>query len=631
MSAPATAASVLRFEIFELDLRAGELRKNGVKLRLQGQPLQVLATLLKHAGDLVTREELRAQIWPADTFVDFDHSLHNAIARLREVLGDSAETPRYIETLPRRGYRFIAQVEGVSKHEPERSLEPTAIEAPAPVRIKPRAALGVALLTIIFIGIAFWLLPAVSHRTRGVPPIRSIAVLPLANLSGDPSQDYLADAMTDELITDLAKLRTLRVTSRTTIALYKHTNKKLPEIARELNVDGIVEGSVVRVGQRVRVTAQLIGGSADQHLWAETYERDFGDALRLQDDVTEAIAQHVRAELTSEQQALFRSQRPVDPQAYDAYLKGSYYLYNSQITMPGPVTVAKSYFEEAVRRDANFSGAYSGLANSYFYLIFYGQGQIPPAEGYKRAREAAQKALQLDPNNAEAYDVLGQLSWHADFDWNAADRAFSRSLALAPSYSCALEDRAQFLAFMGRSSEALAEAEKTRQIDPPATWLEREVYLQLRDWTHVVETGLREAASNPEEWTAHASLGAGFEGIGKMPEAIAEYHKAVELSNGNFNAMASLGHAYAVIGKKTEAEKVLHDLEERSMKRQASPYLAATIYAGLGNKDKAFELIEQAYHEKSLEFVWALKSDVRADNLRSDPRFQDLLRRTGLN
>jgi tetratricopeptide (TPR) repeat protein len=225
--------------------------------------------------------------------------------------------------------------------------------------------------------------------------------------------------------------------------------------------------------------------------------------------------------------------------------------------------------------------------------------------------------------------VLGELNLHADFDWNAADRAFNQSLSLAPSYSCAHEDRAEFLAFMGRRSEALAEVEKSKAVDP-STGVELAAYFQLRDWPRLVETGVREAASNPNDWMVHSSLGAGYEGLGQLPEAIAEYQRAVELSNGNFNAMASLGHAYAAIGNKVEAEKILRGLLQRSKQGQASPYLAATIYAGLGNKDKAFELLEAAYHDKSLDVAGVLKPDPRIDNLRSDVRFQNLLRRVGL-
>lgn len=632
MSATApSAASSLRFDNFELDVRTGELRKHGVKLRLQGQPLQVLTILLQNVGNLVTREELRNQIWPADTFVDFDHSLHNAIARTREVLGDSTETPRYIETLPRRGYRFIATVEGVSAQ----PLKPPASGEPMPAGAKRNNRRLVSLLAsliVILVVAALWLTWG-SRHISAAPPIGSIAVLPLDNLSGDPSQDYFADAMTDELITNLAKVGSLRVTSRTTVTRYKHTAKTLPEIARELNVDGIVEGSVVRSGQRVRVTAQLIRGPADQHLWAETYDRDVGDALQLQSEVARAITEQVQAKLTPELKAQFTVTRSVDSAAYDSYLRGRYYIYNVSFTDQETLNRAKDAFEDAIRRDPGFSSAYSGLAQTYVCIAIYG-GKLPAAEAFGLARVAVRKAIDLDPNNGEAYDALGALKWRADFDWKGADEAFSKGIALSPSYSCAHEDRAIFLALMGRRAESLAELDKSKQVDPGpvSAGTELGVFIQLRDWARLLDSSRQQLASNENDWLMHSNLGLGYEGTGKFPQAIAEYQRAVELSNGkDLNAVASLGHAYAASGRRHDAEKILHNLEQKSREGKASPYLPATIYAGLGEKEKALALIEKAYRDKSLDVGWIFKADLRTDNLRSEPRFQALLKITGLS
>jgi len=620
---------------FELDVGSYELRRSDTPLKLEPTPFAILAFLLERRGELVSRQEIAERIWGKGVFLDTDNSINGAIRKIRQALNDDPEAPRFIQTVTGRGYKFIAPVAELKGSKPGiHVLQPTdPAKVGSPPRISRMSRAAVLVVGILAaLGLSLYLVPAVSHRTSGSAPINSLAVLPLENLSGDPSQDYFADAMTDELITELAKVSTLSVVSRTTVTRYKHTNKSLPEIARELNVDGIVEGSVIRSAQRVRITAQLIHASTDHHLWAETYERDIGDALRLQSNIAQAITVQVQAQLTPQLEAHFRSARPVNPESYEAYLKGRYYIYNHQFTMPGPLNQAKTHFEEAIKKDPSFSSAYSGLADSYLYLVFYGQGQMPAADGYKLARQAAQKALELDENNGEAYDVLGELSLHADLDWDAAERAFKQSLALAPSFSCAHEDRAIFLAFRGLREEALAGIEKSKQIDPgPNSGLaELEVYFQLRDWEHLVKAGQREAASNPDEWAVHAHLGVGYEGTGRLPEAIAEYQKALELSNGNFDQIASLGHAYAVMGRRAEAQRLLRGLEQKVKAGQASPYLAATIYAGLGKKDRAFQLIEEAYREKSLDVSGILKPDLRTDNLRTDPRFEDLLHRVGL-
>jgi TolB-like protein/DNA-binding winged helix-turn-helix (wHTH) protein/Flp pilus assembly protein TadD len=639
MLAAAPVSRVLRFDNFELDLRAGELRKGGVKLRLQGQPIQVLAALLNSAGELVTREELRAQVWPAETFVDFDHGLHNAIARLREALGDSAGTPRYIETLPRRGYRFIGTVGRIGPEEPlpsapnAPSTSPSLESPVVPVRGRSRTVVITALLMTVAIAAILLLIPTLSHRAAATPLVRSIAVLPLANFSGDPTQEYFVDGMTDELITDLAKIGALRVISRTSVMRYKGTKKDLPEIARELNVDGIVEGSVTRSGQRVRITAQLLYGPTDKHLWADTYDRDLGDILTLQSDVAQAIAQQVRAQLTPQQQARFGAPHPVNPEAYDSYLKGRYYLSN-QFTMAQPLNMAKTYFEEAVRKDSGFAQAYAGLADAYLYLAMF--RQMSSESAYRSAEEADRHALALDDSIGETYDTLAVLSWRYNWDWDATEREFNQAIALAPSYICAHEDRAEYLAFRGRRSEAEAEMIKIRAFDTSfsSTLTDVGVDYQLRDFDRLLEASQRGVALNPNEWLEHFYLGVGYEGTGKQLESVAEYQKAVELSGGDQDATAALAHAYAGVGRRAETQKILRDalrdLEQESNKVKASPYLIATLYAALGDKDTAFKFLERAYREKSLDLSWHLNADLRIDNLRSDPRYQSLLSRVGL-
>ena len=631
MSVTVPAARVVYFDNFVLNLQVGELRKRGVKLHLQGQPLQILGILVQRPGDLVTREELRAQLWPSDTFVDFDHSLHNSIARIREVLGDSAAVPRYIETLPRRGYRFIARAEEVNTKVREFSPGPNDSDI-APVitaQSRVRGRVVFMLFFICAIGVGGWFARKRAPAADPILPIRSIAVLPLDNFSGDPSQDYFVDGMTDELITNLANISSLHVISRTSVMRYKGTKKALSEIGRELNVDGIIEGSVTRSGQRVRITAQLLYAPTDQHRWAETYERDLGDVLKLQSEVAEAIAQQVRAQVTPEQQVRLSSAVEVKPEAYDAFLRGRYYL-TTQFSTAEPLKIAKNYFEESIRRDPGFALGYWGLADSYVYLAFF--RQLSPDHAYRSAKDALRKALELDPSIGEVHDTLGLLSWRFDWDWATADHEFNRAIVLAPSYSCAHEDRSVYLGFTDRRAEALAEIAQSNELDPgpSSAMAESATFYQLRDYARLVETSRKGVASNPGEWVEHYNLGVGYEGTGKLSEAISEYQKAVEISNGDQDAIASLAHTYAVIGRRAEAEKILRELERKSKTAYVSPYILATIYAGLSNKDRAFHFLEKAYQDRSPEISWNLKADLRIDNLRSDPRFQTLLRRVGL-
>jgi TolB-like protein/DNA-binding winged helix-turn-helix (wHTH) protein/Flp pilus assembly protein TadD len=645
---PSLANSLYEFGEFRLDAQNRVLRLGEEPIALTPKAFEVLLSLIQHSGEVVSKDELMQAVWP-DSFVE-ESNLTQTVFMLRKALGETPDQ-RYILTVQGRGYRLAVNVKTVSGNGhagadssvapehlwmgPSASLSDGSSTSSGQTLVHPptrnRLVLTAALIILITGGLLIWRTRTVWRRASAPPPLRSIAVLPLENFSGDSSQDYFVDGMTDELITDLAKVSALRVTSRTSVMRYKGTKKSLPEIARELNVDGVVEGSVTRSGNRVRITAQLLYAPSDQHLWADTYERDLGDVLKLQSEVAQAIAQQVRVQVTPDQQARLRSARPVNPEAYEAYLKGRYYL-TTRFTMPQPLNMAKSYFEEAIRKDPDFALGYSGLADSYVWLALFGRGQVSTDRAYQSAKESVRKALELDNSIGQVHDTLGMLSWRFEWNWDAAEREFNQAVALAPSYSCAHEDRAVFLSFMGRRAEALAGVETSKTIDPSpsSAMTEAATYYQLRDYQALTEASRKGLTSNPNEWTEHANLGIGYEGTGKLPEAISEYQKAVEMSNGDYDATASLAHAYAVIGRRSEAKKILRDLEQKSQSGYVSPYVMATIYSALGEKDRAFEFLERAYQERSLEMSWHLKADLRIDNLRSDPRFQNLVRRVGL-
>ena len=654
-SSPAGTQETIRFgEDFEVDPRALELRCVGRVLKLERLPMQVLLILIEQKGQLVTREEIAEKIWGKGVFLDTDNSINGAIRKIRQVLKDDPQEPRYVQTLSGRGYRFIAPV---SEDE---------LETPAPVRHEsshpdeadkgtiiarqiaeerrrktadaaPDAAVGhwrrVGLLASLFcccaIGIGAWIGWTHFYGAGAAHPIRSIAVLPLQNLSGDPAQEYFADGMTEELITELSRIQSLKVISHTSVMEYKGTRKHLPQIASELGVDAVLEGSVIRENDEVRVTVQLLDGPHDRHIWSESYERPLHGVLNLQREVAEAVTRQIRITLTPEQEARLNAPRTVDPEAYEAYLRGRYYL-STQFTLEQPLLQAKSYFEQSIHKDPGFAPAYSGLADAYFYLALF--HHVPEKTGLQSALDALHKSVQLDDSIGEPHDTLGLISWLHDWNWEAAERELDEAIALAPSYPCAHEDRAEFLAFLGRRAEALAELTRVNQIDfgPSADHTEAHVYFQLRDYQSLLEASRRGVASNPNEWVEHLNLGVAYEGTGKLPKAISEYKKAVELSNGDQGARGSLAHALAATGNRADAEKILRDVEHPSKDSYVSPYILATIYASLGQKDKAFQYLEKAFDEKSLDLSWNLKADLRIDNLRSDQRFQDLARRVQL-
>jgi serine/threonine protein kinase/Flp pilus assembly protein TadD len=471
--------------------------------------------------------------------------------------------------------------------------------------------------------------PRRSRRaTRG--RIQSVAVLPLADLSDQqPAPDYFADGMTEALITDLAKIKALRVISRTSVMQYKGVQRPLPQIARELNVDAVVEGSVLRSGKRVRITAQLIDAATDQHLWAESYERDLRDVLSLQGEVARAIANDIQVKLTPQEQARLVSARSVDPEAYQLYLKGRFYW--SKRTEAG-LKKGIEYFHQAIDLDPNYALAYAGIADCYSLLGWDLFGPLPPREALPIAKAAARKALETDDSLAEAHNSLAWTKLAFDWDWTGAEREFKRAIELNPGYAITHHWYAECLAGMGRYAEALAEIRQAQELDPLSLIISSIVgwvlYFDRKNDQAIAEFR-KTLELDPNFWVAHWTLGRAYEQKAMFTEAIAEIQKAIDFSGSSPLSLAALGHTYAVSGRRAEAERVLNQLKDSSKQTYISPYGIAAIHAGLGEKDQAFLWLEKAYEERSGWLIW-LRAEPGSDPLRSDPRFQDLLRRIGL-
>jgi TolB-like protein/DNA-binding winged helix-turn-helix (wHTH) protein/Flp pilus assembly protein TadD len=646
---PSSVRSV-RFGVFEVDLRAGELRKKGIRIRLQGQPFLLLITLLKQRGEVVTREEVRRTLWPEDTFIDFDHSLGTAINKLREVLGDSAANPRFIETLPRRGYRFIAPTEAVCEREdtPVVSEGPPDKREPATgdileardhdqVDLLKATAVGVSLrwpLVWKISGFAVLLLSAgfmvliLHSRSHPSPMIQSLAVLPLENLSGDASQDYFSDGMTDELITELGQITQLRVISRTSVMTYKGAHKPLPQIAHELNVDAVVEGTVLRAGNRVRIAAQLIRASSDKHLWAQSYEGEVRDTLALQNEVARAIADQIRTKLNQQEQTEFKKVKTFNAEAYEAYLKGRYF-WNKR-TGDG-LKKAIDYFNQAIEKDPNYAQAYTGLADSYALMGDWEYGVMAPADAFPKAKVAATKALALDQTLGEAHTSLAFVLDLFDWDWKSAETEYRQAVDLSPSYATAHQWYAWHLIVLGRNNESVTEIRKAQSLDPLSLIIGADmadILLIARRYDESIEQSRKTMEMDSRFAVAHYQLGQAFVQKHMFNEGIAELQKAIGFSGGNKAFRSNLAYAYARSGRRKEAEEILNDLKNRSNNGFSNASEIALVYVGLDETDQAMTWLQKAYEER---FNPSVLLRPCFDSLRSDPRFQDLWRRIGLN
>ena len=631
MSAPASTSKIVQFGVFELDLQRAELRKQGIRVKLQEQPLKVLQLLLENPGQIVSREQIRTRIWAANTFVEFDQGLYSAMTRLRDTLGDSSDSPRFIETVARRGYRFIAPVSqsaiaaagqiGPKTKGHSLEVQPQAIRRWISSLLAGLLG-GALLLTLVFefnfAGAREWL------RSR-TTPIRSIAVLPLENLSADPEQDYFADGMTDELITSLARLGTLRVVSRTSVMRYKKTSKTLPQIGQELNVDGIVEGTVERSGNRVRIRIQLIQASSDRHLWAQSYDRELGDTLALQTEAARDIVEEIQPSLTSAKQQGSVVPRRVNPDAYEAYLKG---LYFSNKRSPESFKRALEYFHEAIAKDPDFAAAYSGLSDALIGQIFTG---TPSSEVRDKATQAAEKSIELDPALAEAHDSLGIIREIYDWDWAGAESEYRRAIELTRNFAHAHQDYALFLMTQGRFDQSMEEAQRAQNLDPLSPFIRTTYCLGLsiaRRYEQAAQKCQEALELDPNFLHAHGNLAGIYVAMGLPERGVDEYQKAASLRGTNPTEVADTQKIFQKGGMRALWRKWLKPGPAAT--GRDDPMEVAALYSLLNEKDHTFAWLEKAYQQRSplMEF---LKEDPDFDNVRSDPRYSELLRKVGLD
>jgi TolB-like protein/DNA-binding winged helix-turn-helix (wHTH) protein len=608
------------------------ISQNGTSTRVEPKVMEVLVCLASQPGDSVSKETILKTVWP-ETFVS-DDVLIRSVSELRRVFEDDAREPRYIETIPKRGYRLVAPVTPVNGSAAHTSL-PAADDRSEPGKRNWKIAwlsvAGLILLCGLLVG--FNVGDLRGHIFGANPPIHSLAVLPLKNLSDDPSQKYFASGMTEELITDLSQIGALKVISRTSSEVYEDTHKSLPEIARELNVDAVVEGSVERSGNRVRITAQLIYAPEDKNLWARSYDRDLRDALAVQATLATAIADEIRIQVAPGVQARMNAPRPVSTTVLDNYLQGNHYLH---LAGRGSVDEAQhkasEYFQRAIDEDPNFAPAYIGLAYAHAPIL-RGSGLMNPSpRDYEIRRAAAEKAVELDPNSSEAHDLLASIDCE-DWKWFQAEEELRRAIALSPNRADAHNDYGTFLFAVGRIEEGVKEQEIAQELDPNVDHLSNALWFEGR-YDESIQLLLRDLERQPDDGYGHYGLFQSYALAGKHPEAIKELEKAGRLL-GFTDLVTTVDHAFKTAGFQAAIRLLAGSFEKLQRERKLyAPDILAELYGIVGDKDRAFYWLEDAYRHKQSTgagggLIW-LKGNPMYASLRSDPRYADLVRRVGL-
>ena len=632
-----------RFGVFELDPVCGELYKHGMRIKLQAQPFQVLTMLVERPGQVVTREELRNSLWSHDTYVDFDHSLNISINKLREALGDSRTAPRFIETLPRRGYRFLAPVTTSEPVEAPVPLPRTpSVAATPPAQTKPidetveiklpapkkRVWIGpavVALLALVAVGLWRWREIRLGSGGGRV----MLAVLPFEDLTADQHQDYFVAGLHDELIAQLARLHPSRlgVIARTSMIQYAATRKPVDQIGRELGVNYVLDGTVRRVGDRFRITAELIQVSDQTHLWTETYEPSMSDMLALQEDVAQRVSRALTIEFLPQAEQQLRRNATVNAAAYEAYLRGRFLWYQET---RASLEQALVEFQTAIQLDPPYAPAYVGLADTY--SVLGGYGFVPPDEAFRKSKAAAAKALELAPNLSDAYGTLAFINFYYDWNWSESERLFRQALSLNPNNTVAHEFYSSFLHAMGRLDEAEAENRVAKELDPLNGWLydDKGWMLLTRRRPDLAIVEFQKAIElNPKFPAAHLSLAVAYNRTGQFVKAFAEVQKAEQLGGDPTRVLEILGSTQALSGDLRGAQATVDKLQAGAISGRVSPYSVALIYTAMGRKADALDWLEKGYREKETWMPW-IKVLVEWDSLRSEPRFTDLLTRLNL-
>lgn len=610
---------------FELDTQAHELRRAGRPLKVERIPIELLLLLIEERGQLVTREQITERIWGRDVFVDADTSINSAIRKIRQVLRDEAENPRFVQTITGRGYRFIAPL--VSPNAPDEAIAPKEESSPpvapenAPKSTRRRRYWMTGLVAA---GLLLGLVAATARRhqlfTKPRPAvIRSIAVLPLENLTGNPEQQYFADGITDALITTLAHIRQLRVISRTSAMHYRNTRKTLPEIARELGVDAVVEGSVSRSGRRIRMNAQLIQASTDRHLWAESYDRDIEDVLMLQSELARSIASEVQIQLSFQEQTNLAVKRPVNPQAYEAYLKGRFF-WNKR----SKEAILKSieFFNQAIQRDPGYAAAYAGLADAYNIGGCGVPMAIPISEGGPKAKAAALKAVELDGNSAEAHTALGMAMNCYGGKLSEIESEFRKAIALNPNYAWAHHSYAVLL--LGwRNQEGMEQIQDAVRLDPVSpnsNGLLGEFLFDMRQFEKGILQLKKTLELDPNQQNSRVRLGFAYSIVRRYAEAENEFREAERISPGTLSSLGGLAYVYALEGQIARVEKMLPELETRAVKT-GHPWIVCLVYIGLNRRTEALRWLEKAHDDGDF---WFDLDNPLLDRLRSDPVFEKL-------